>query len=387
MHGVLCDPGMRLVAVTEQTTPDVSPSIPAPEAPVASVQARHYEPRPRSSLGVYFIALWVLLLSFALAAISFWFYQDRQGQHLTLDKLQQQLDQRARDDQQQLRALQEDFEKELIDQQDNIQTSLNLLAEELSKNSARVLALTSTSYDQWKLAEAQFLLRLANQRILLEKDSQNALALAISADNILRDVDQPELISVRKVLAEEIAVLKLAGVVDREGIFLRLAALANRIDAIPFIEPLGSSLDEVEEPEVPLDETFRQKLSRYFYSALHKLGNYIRVRDHGKTVNAILPPGQQAYLQQNLRLMLEQAQVSLLHNEAQIYQESLVKAQNWINQYYALNAEANTVLSELQSLQNEVVAPELTDFHNSVTALADYMERREKQAAARRGGR
>lgn len=380
--------------MTDNNTPESpTPELPAAEARVApaaaSPQASTQVPQaaPRSSLGVFFVALWALLLSFALAAVSFWFYQDRHQQQLAFNQLQYSLEQRARDEQNSLRELQGDVEKSLVEQQEQVQNTINLLAEELNKNSARVLALTSTSHDQWKLAEAQFLLRLANQRILLEKDSQNALALALSADNILRDVDQPELTQVRQVLAEEIAVLKMVGVVDREGIFLRLAALANRIDGIPFIEPLGSSLDDLDEPAVPANETWRQTASRYFYTGLNKLGNYIRVRDHGKTINAVLPPSQQMYLQQNLRLMLEQAQVALLRNDAQIFQESLIKAQNWINQYYALNTEASAVLAELQSLQTETVAPELTDFHNASVALADYIERREKQAAARRGGR
>jgi uroporphyrin-3 C-methyltransferase len=264
---------------------------------------------------------------------------------------------------------------------------LNDLAEQVDSNNARLLSLSSVNRDEWKLQEAQYLLRLADQRILLEKESQNALALAISADDVLRDIDQADLVGVRKLLAEEIAVLKLAGVIDREGIFLRVSALANQIDAIPFVEPLGTQEDLLEEDTIPADETFKQKLTRNFYALMHKLGSYVRVRDHGKTINAILPPAEQKYLQQNLRLMLEQAQVALLRNEEGIYQESLVKAQNWINQYYSLNEKASAVLQELQALQQENVAPDLTNFSNSSAALAEYMAKREKMAAARRGVR
>lgn len=357
------------------------------QQPVASASpvATTFPPSTkRTSLSVFFLAIWLLFLTFTFGLAAFWFYQDKQAQ---VQALQSRIDAQQALIEDNQRNLQDNLDKELVDQQENLQASLNLLAEEVNKNSARVLALTSTNRDSWKLAEAEYLLRLANQRILLEKDSQNALALALSADDILQDVDQPQLTSVRKVLAEEIAVLKLAGVVDREGIFLRLAALANQIDSIPFIEPLGKDDNDEVEPEVPADETFRQMLTRKFYGLLHKLGNYVRIRDHGKTVNAILPPSEQAYLQQNLRLMFEQAQVALLRNDGQIYQESLVKAQNWINQFYTLNREASAVLAELQSLQQEDIAPELTNFNNTSTALADYIERQEKLAASRRGGR
>ena len=377
--------------MTETNTPLESPteSAPysaqvAPQRSTSSLSASGKEPRARTSLSVYFLALWVLLLSFTVAVGAFWFFQDKQKQIHTLET---RLDEQQTLIAENQRNLQDSLDKELVDQQENLQSSLNLLAEEVNKNSARVMALTSVNRDNWKLAEAQYLLRLANQRILLEKDSQSALALALSADDILSDIEQPQLLAVRKILTEEIAVLKLAGVVDREGIFLRLAALANQIDAIPFIEALGKGDDYDEEQEIPAEETFRQMLMRKFNRLLHKLGSYVRVRDHGKTVNAILPPSQQIYLQQNLRLMFEQAQVALLRNDAQIYRESLVKAQNWINQYYTLNQEASAVLAELQILQEENIAPELTNFANTSSALADYIERQEKLAAARRGGR
>ncbi len=285
-------------------------------------------------------------------------------------------------------SMTDDLQKELADQQETVQAGMNDLAERIDTTTARVLALSSVSRDDWKLAEAQYLLRLAEQRILLERDSQNAIALALSADDVLRDINQAELVGVRKLLAEEIAVLKLAGFVDREGIYVRLAALANQIDAIPFVEPLGSAPDEpLVEQQTPENETLAEKGKRFFYGVLQKLGSYVRVRDHGKNINAVLPPAEQKYLQQNLRLMLEQAQVALLRNEASIYTESLVKAQNWINQYYTLNTQASAVLEELSSLQEENVAPELTSFTNSAAALNDYIARQEKMAAARRGNR
>lgn len=336
-----------------------------------------------------FALLWlfIVLLTAALCYGALFVMQNTQQQQQIVESLRAQVGRQADALETRQRVLESNFEKELVEQQEAIQENLNELAEQLDSNNARLLSLSSVNRDEWKLQEAQYLLRLADQRILLEKDSQNALALALSADDVLRDIDQADLVGVRKLLAEEIAVLKLAGVIDREGIYLRLSALSNQIEAIPFIEPLGTQSDILEDEVIPENETVKQKITRGFYNLLHKLGSYVRVRDHGKTINAVLPPSEQKYLQQNLRLMLEQAQVALLRNEKGIYQESLVKAQNWINQYYSLNEKASAVLEELQALQNEQVAPELTNFSNSATALAEYIAKREKMAAARRGVR
>jgi uroporphyrin-III C-methyltransferase len=331
--------------------------------------------------------LFVVLIVAAIGYGAFFVQQQSKSQLQVIKNLRSQVEHQTQTLESRQQVLEDGLEKELVDQQALVQTNLNELAEQLNSNNARLLSLSSVNRDEWKLQEAQYLLRLADQRILLEKDSQNALALAISADDVLRDMDQADLVGVRKLLAEEIAVLKLAGVIDREGIYLRLSALSSQIEAIPFIEPLGTQEEILQEEITPENETFKQQLTRKFYNLLHKLGSYVRVRDHGQTINAVLPPSEQKYLQQNLRLMLEQAQVALLRNEDGIYQESLVKAQNWINQYYSLNEKAAAVLEELQALQQEEIAPELTNFSNSSAALSEYIIKREKMAAARRGVR
>lgn len=362
-----------------------SPVEPVNPAVVTPVPA----PAPVKTYGAHFALLWLLVLAMiaALGAGAWYLLQQTQQQQQLVDDLRAEVSEQGKllaDRQQQL---EDSLQKEFVEQQAAIQLNLNELAEQVDSNNARLLALSSANRDEWKLQEAQYLLRLADQRILLEQDSQNALALAISADDVLRDIDQADLVGVRKLLAEEIAVLKVAGIIDREGIYLRLSALSNQIEAIPFIEPLGTPVDLMEEEEVPENETFKERLTRGFYDLMHKLSAYVRVRDHGKTINAVLPPAEQKYLQQNLRLMLEQAQVALLRNEAGIYQESLVKAQNWINQYFTLNEKATAVLAELKALETEVIAPELTNFSNSAAALAEYIAKREKMAAARRGVR
>jgi uroporphyrin-3 C-methyltransferase len=363
-----------------ETSSSAAPVNQAPGSPAPAPVKTH-------TASFAFLWLFVLLIIAAMCVGAWQVLQQSKNQQQLVETLRTQLEQQGQEFESRQQTLEDSLNKEFIEQQAAIQLNLNELAEQVDSNNARVLALSSANRDEWKLQEAQYLLRLADQRILLEQDSQNALALALSADDVLRDIDQADLVGVRKLLAEEIAVLKVAGIIDREGIYLRLSALSNQIEAIPFIEPLGSQTDMFEDELVPENETVKQRITRGVYDLLHKLGSYVRVRDHGKTINAVLPPAEQKYLQQNLRLMLEQAQVALLRNEAGIYQESLVKAQNWINQYFNLNEKASAVLQELKALETEVIAPELTNFSNSSAALSEYIAKREKMAAARRGVR
>src|SRR5690606_5363670 len=68
----------------------------------------------------------------------------------------------------------------------------------LNNHQERLQALSTTTREDWLLAEAEYLLRLANQRILTERQTANALSLMVTADDILKEIDDPDLFVVRK---------------------------------------------------------------------------------------------------------------------------------------------------------------------------------------------
>src|SRR5690606_8246965 len=163
----------------------------------------------------------------------------------------------------------------------------------------------SVTREDWKLAEAEYLLRLANQRVLLDRNSGNAVALAKTVDEILHSLNDPDLFPIRKALASEISGLSLAGDIDREGVYLRLMALSEQIEKLPLIEPLGAADDEWLDVVPEENETWGEKIKRGFNRILFKLSHHVRRRDDAELVTAILPPDNQIYLKQNMRLMLE----------------------------------------------------------------------------------
>ena len=84
----------------------------------------------------------------------------------------------------------------------------------------------------WLLAEAEHYIRIANAQLGLAGDvdvAQTALGLA---DDTLRELNDPRLIPVRKLLSEELAALR-AVASDIEGIVLSLGSLAGTIETLP----------------------------------------------------------------------------------------------------------------------------------------------------------
>jgi uroporphyrin-III C-methyltransferase len=332
------------------------------------------------------IWLSLLVLFIAIVAGMSFVYRQYVLQQDILANMEEQLENKMAALSLEHEVLEKEVEQQLVNQQTQVQQGLDEMASRVDSNATKLMALSSVNRDDWKLAEINYLLRMADYRVLMEKDNVNALALAMSADEILASLDQTGLQQIRKILAEEIAVMKMAGRVDREGLYMQISALANQIDAIPFVQPLA----EVIEPETIEAEgeqkTLKEKTKDFFYGIWLKLKPDLRVHNHGKEINAILPPAEQIYLRQNLRLMMEQAQAALLRGEGEIYKDSLVKAQNWINQYYQLNQQSKIILDEIRLLAQENIAPEYNNFENSRSALNEYIARQQK-AAVRRGVR
>lgn len=359
---------------SESTTePSVGQSAPPQSTP----------PRPASNAGVWL----VLLLVIGAAGYGAWYFmQQTSEQRALLDNLQIQVQEQQRSTQTQQETLVADIEQQMAEQQDAMQEGMNELAQRVDNTAARVLAMSSLNRDDWKLAEAEYLLRLANQRVLLERNSSNAVALAQTVDKILRDLNDPDLFPVRKALASEMSELTLAGDIDREGVYLRLLALSEQMEKLPLIEPLGTTEEIWPEDEPQVDDSLWVKVKRGFIGVLQKFSHHLRVRDHAQPVPAILPPDNQLYLKQNMRLMLEQAQAALLREEAEVYQASLQKAQDWLKLYFPLNTQSVAAQAELAELQMVIITQSLPNFAESTALLKAYLERKHKQSVLRRGG-
>ena len=217
---------------------------------------------------------------------------------------------------------------------------------------------------EWRLAEAQYLLRIANHRLLMERDVAGALRLLRAADRILVEMDDFALHPVRAVLADEILALERVEGVDVQGIFLRLEALKGALGELPLRLPayLASS-DEPKQTGKGFWETLKAQLQ-----------SYLQVRRFDGSVKPLLAPEEAVYLELNLRLMLERAQLAALRRDQLIYAQSLATAQQWIEDY--LDPESGVVervQEELEALGGVSLDRPLPDISGSLNALGDVL--------------
>ena len=237
----------------------------------------------------------------------------------------------------------------------------------------RLLSLSSTSREDWLLAEAEYLLKLANQRVLVEKSARSAEGLMVEADNILTGLEDPDLFAIRKAIAADLAALRLINTIDVEGIYLQLVAMAAQVENIPY-RPTRQALriNNIAEESEPVSDnnSFMGNVKRFFSGLQH----YIRIVEHDRPHPVLLPPDATQYLKQNLRLMLEKAQIALLREQQDIYIQSLMQADAWINEYFPPTDSSQSFRQQLVELSQREIEQALPDISNSLELLHGYIE-------------
>lgn len=251
------------------------------------------------------------------------------------------------------------------------------LQQRLTDAIKQVNATRETSREDFLLAEAEYLLRLANQRVLMEQTATGALTLLKSTNEILRESDDVALYPVREALAQDIAALEAVPTLDTEGVYLQLAALntqVNNLRVTPITDKrkLPSMLEEITPESV--EKSWTEGASAAWNKAVDKFEKLVVIQHRDEPVEPLMSPEQTYYLQQNLHLMLEQAQLALLQRKQQAFDASLSKAADWVATYFdEKDATTQSLLRAFDELGTIDVAPELPDISGSLKALKTHL--------------
>lgn len=95
--------------------------------------------------------------------------------------------------------------------------------------SQRLETILGASRKDWRLAEAEHLLRLASLRLSALQDIVSARELVKGADEILREQSDPGSFAAREQLAKSLATLNSVQQPDRTGLFLKLTAQREQV--------------------------------------------------------------------------------------------------------------------------------------------------------------
>lgn len=235
--------------------------------------------------------------------------------------------------------------------------------------------ISNTSKEDWKLAEAEYLIRLANQRLLLESDHTGAITLLDNADDILNELKDPIVFATRKALAKDIQTLKSISQFDLEGAYLKLNALYDNVKTLPQREPSKEWQANTAEQTPTTIATTTGQITSVLESFWQSIRSLVVINYNHKPIRALLPPAEYQQLVAGLQLQLEVAQIALIKGEPVIYQQALSRVANATTEHF--ETQSNNVVSFLASLttlQELNPSPDLPLPRDSLMAMKALMK-------------
>lgn len=241
----------------------------------------------------------------------------------------------------------------------------------------RLETVLSASRKDWRLAEAEHLLRLATLRLSALQDVASAQALVQGADDILREQNDPGSFAAREQLAKSLTALRSVEQPDRTGLFLQLAALRDQVAQLNALAPAykdsGDSL-----LGLTADGDGASRWSQWW----DEISHYIRIDFNAdKNVRPLLAGQSLTQVRLALSLALEQAQWAAINGQEAIYTQALAQAQEVLKgNFNPDNQHSQKMLEQVIELSKQPVAVKTPDLAGTLSAVQAYLERRHVSA-------
>ncbi|MES9972353.1 MAG: uroporphyrinogen-III C-methyltransferase [Candidatus Thiodiazotropha sp.] len=333
------------------------------------------------------IALVALLAVTAGLVLGYGYWQEMKQSLVSLNTVLDKANQEQSQFAQQLQQTRQQFEQQqqviaaqqtaLEEQAENIRRSRETAkqqGDQLYSSLAEIQTRMGGKEGQWRVAEAEYLMRVANHRLNLMGDPNTALEALKSADERLTASGDPGWSGVREMIAAEITRLTALPKLDSDGISAELSALAGRVETLPLVDEGLIQAPLTEQPETSPDvaDNGGLQLDRLLDDFWQGFKSMMVIRHHDRPVSAMLPPEQRYFLIQNLRLKIENAKAAMVTRNQTLYADNLSGALDWIDHYFQTSApEVVGFKSQLEGLAAKVIAPELPDISGSLRALQE----------------
>jgi len=249
-----------------------------------------------------------------------------------------------------------------------------LAAAQLETVQLAIANLKMRNPNEWMLAEAEYLIRMAGRKLILEQDMTSSLALLASANRRITELNDPSLLPLRRIVEEDIAALAALPKVDRDGVALKLSIQAAAVDKLALNNITRPATTKADKTLSSDSSDWQQNLAKSWQSFSE---NFVTVRRQEANVEALLAPNQAWYLAENLKTKLLQAELAVYRQNQAAFNNSLDTAINWISRYFD-NDLANTqaMVTSLQTLRDTVITAKLPAKLNSADVIRTTIKER-----------
>ncbi|MCW9047753.1 MAG: uroporphyrinogen-III C-methyltransferase [Gammaproteobacteria bacterium] len=311
-----------------------------------------------SANGIIIFLILIIIVSCSLAAYYFW---DLQLKHSRTMKTQQQSIEELNV---RLTKVADEFNKNSKVSESN-NTKLENLKNQMQQTeviSQKAIAIVNRSQRDWALAEIDYLLKIAHQRIAVARDINGAIAALRGADSRIEQLGDLNLFNIRKQLASDIASLNAIHRADVNGISLALDQAIAYLPELPF----KSVKDEIKIQfnEDVTNEQATVKDKNFVDSVVEAVKQIGDIKVHHRSIQAASSADQQSSIEQLLRTYILGARLAALRFDQIQFIHEINQASEILRLHYD---ESDNRIQQLQktlldysALQLSPDLPELT---------------------------
>ena len=271
---------------------------------------------------------------------------------------------------------------------DDLTRQVRLLQQQQNTQGNNITRL-DTNYQQlirsrtdWLVDEVEATLNLAAQQLIISGNVSVAIGVLEDLDSRLARFDQPQLLTIKKAISNDLADLKSKPYLDIASASLRLNRLETAVASLPLtiddqLQPGTRQTAYVENPNA-------KWWQRAWSHTVYVLQGMIEVRHVDSNDSMLMSPQQMFFVRENLRLRLLDARLALIQRSSEVYSTDLNSAEAAVKQYFDGNSvTTQSWLKELAQLkllnvQNSHDANVLT---NSLTAIRQYQKQNNMDTA------
>lgn len=263
-------------------------------------------------------------------------------------------------------------QKQLRGQVEDLQARLGAFEAKLNEFQGQSTALQSLyqdisrSREDATLLEVEQAVTLAAQQLQLAGNVPVAQLALQTADARLARLERPQYLPLRKAVAADLARLNALPFVDVPGVSLRLEQVVLSADKLP-LASRGRPAAKAEKPAPAAEAAWWRRIGSEVWQELKGL---VRIQRFDREEPALLAPGQDFFLRENLKLRLLNARLALLSRDQATFRSELKVAQDWLARHFdADDKGVQASLAVLGQMTGAALSGELPNLSDSQAAL------------------
>ena len=276
-----------------------------------------------------------------------------------------------------------DYENRLAKQTEqlqNLKLGLNGLTDQLEI--VKTLVAKGGDANAFPLAEVDYLLRLADTKLKLERNVAAArLALEV-AQQRLKTVNESAMAPVQTMLGEAIASLRGVKLPDFSALAHKVAEMQKEIGGLPL--RITSGVPDIKNRVKPAAtatvsaDADRSWWERGSEAVWNQFKDIVVIRRMRSDAPPLIAMEEEFFLRENLRLELESLRTALLRGDAEAYRDAYGLLDRWVQTYFDTeDKQVTAFLAELKALQTVEFNPYIPDLTGLNQAFGEAMAHRQ----------